>query len=334
MWFRERSLYEEGQYQKAIGALAEGEHLMDREGATWFVSTALGEDKDNVIVRSNGTPTYFASDIAYHYNKFLERDFARVIDIWGADHQGHVSRIKASVGALGIDPQRLTVLISQMVTLKRGDQLLRASKRTGDLITLPELVDEVGPDPCRYFFLARSPESQMEFDLELAKRESAENPVYYIQYAHARISSILKLAEERGIDFTDGDVSLLTHPGEMALVRKLVMLPELVESMARQPGAPPPAALRPGPGRCLPLVLPAVQGGLQRPGGRGADKGQAEAGEGVGGGAGSLPAPHGNGSPGADVDPRLFYGEVSPLPFSVGRVWPPSRLAFVVVALG
>ena len=232
VWFRERSLYEEGQYQKAIGALAEGEHLMDREGATWFVSTALGEDKDNVIVRSNGTPTYFASDIAYHYNKFLERDFARVIDIWGADHQGHVSRIKASVGALGIDPQRLTVLISQMVTLKRGDQLLRASKRTGDLITLPELVDEVGPDPCRYFFLARSPESQMEFDLELAKRESAENPVYYIQYAHARISSILKLAEERGIDFTDGDVSLLTHPGEMALVRKLVMLPELVESMA------------------------------------------------------------------------------------------------------
>ena len=232
VWFREHSLYEEGQYQKAIGALAEGEHLMDREGATWFVSTALGEDKDNVIVRSNGTPTYFASDIAYHYNKFLERDFSRVIDIWGADHQGHVSRIKASVGALGVDPQRLTVLISQMVTLKRGDQLLRASKRSGDLITLPELVDEVGPDPCRYFFLARSPESQMEFDLELAKKESAENPVYYIQYAHARISSILRLAEERGIDFTDGDVSLLTHPGEMALIRKLVMLPELVESMA------------------------------------------------------------------------------------------------------
>ncbi len=232
VWFRERSLYDEGQYQRAIGALADGEHLMDREGATWFVSTALGEDKDNVIVRSNGTPTYFASDIAYHYNKFLERDFARVIDIWGADHQGHVSRIKASVGALGIDPQRLTVLISQMVTLKRGDQLLRASKRSGDLITLPELVDEVGPDPCRYFFLARSPESQMEFDLELAKRESAENPVYYIQYAHARIASILKLAEERGIDFTHGDVSLLTHPGEMALIRKLVMLPELVESMA------------------------------------------------------------------------------------------------------
>ena len=232
VWFRERSLYDEGQYQRAIGALAEGEHLMDREGATWFVSTALGEDKDNVIVRSNGTPTYFASDIAYHYNKFLERDFARVIDIWGADHQGHVSRIKASVGALGIDPQRLTVLISQMVTLKRGDQLLRASKRSGDLITLPELVDEVGPDPCRYFFLARSPESQMEFDLELAKRESAENPVYYIQYAHARIASILKLAEERGIDFTHGDVSLLSHPGEMALIRKLVMLPELVESMA------------------------------------------------------------------------------------------------------
>ena len=232
VWFRERSLYEEGQYQKAIGALASGNHLMDREGATWFVSTALGEDKDNVIVRSNGTPTYFASDIAYHYNKFVERNFTRVIDIWGADHQGHVSRIKASVGALGIDPQQLIVLISQMVTLKRGSQLLRASKRSGDIITLPELIDEVGPDPCRYFFLARSPESQMEFDLELAKRESAENPVYYIQYAHARIFSILRLAEERSIDFADGDVSLLTHPGELALIRKLVMLPELVESMA------------------------------------------------------------------------------------------------------
>ena len=221
-----------GQYQRAMDALSSDNHLMQREGATWFVSTALGEDKDNVVVRSNGTPTYFASDIAYHYNKFLERGFSKVIDVWGADHQGHVSRIKAAIGALGIDPQRLTVLIGQMVTLKRGSQLLRASKRTGEFITLPELLEEVGPDPCRYFFLARSPESQMEFDLELAKKESAENPVYYVQYAHARISSILRLAEERQIDFDDGDVSLLTHPGELSLIRKLVMLPELVESMA------------------------------------------------------------------------------------------------------
>ncbi len=232
VWFREYTLYEDGQYQRAMDALSGGDHMMQREGATWFVSTALGEDKDNVLVRSNGTPTYFASDIAYHYNKFLERGFSKVIDVWGADHQGHVSRIKAAVGALGVDPQRLTVLIGQMVTLKRGSQLLRASKRTGEFVTLPELVEEVGPDPCRYFFLARSPESQMEFDLELAKKESAENPVYYVQYAHARICSILRLAEERQIDYADGDVSLLTHPGEMGLIRKLVMLPELVESMA------------------------------------------------------------------------------------------------------
>ena len=232
VWFRENTLYDGGQYQRAMDALSSDNHLMQREGATWFVSTALGEDKDNVVVRSNGTPTYFASDIAYHYNKFLERGFSKVIDVWGADHQGHVSRIKAAIGALGIDPQRLIVLIGQMVTLKRGSQLLRASKRTGEFITLPELLEEVGPDPCRYFFLARSPESQMEFDLELAKKESAENPVYYVQYAHARISSILRLAEERQIDFDDGDVSLLTHPGELSLIRKLVMLPELVESMA------------------------------------------------------------------------------------------------------
>ena len=232
VWFRENTLYDGGQYQRAMDALSSDNHLMQREGATWFVSTALGEDKDNVVVRSNGTPTYFASDIAYHYNKFLERGFSKVIDVWGADHQGHVSRIKAAIGALGIDPQRLTVLIGQMVTLKRGSQLLRASKRTGEFITLPELLEEVGPDPCRYFFLARSPESQMEFDLELAKKESAENPVYYVQYAHARISSILRLAEERQIDFDEGDVSLLTHPGELSLIRKLVMLPELVESMA------------------------------------------------------------------------------------------------------
>ena len=232
VWFRENTLYDGGQYQRAMDALSSDNHLIQREGATWFVSTALGEDKDNVVVRSNGTPTYFASDIAYHYNKFLERGFSKVIDVWGADHQGHVSRIKAAIGALGIDPQRLTVLIGQMVTLKRGSQLLRASKRTGEFITLPELLEEVGPDPCRYFFLARSPESQMEFDLELAKKESAENPVYYVQYAHARISSILRLAEERQIDFDEGDVSLLTHPGELSLIRKLVMLPELVESMA------------------------------------------------------------------------------------------------------
>ncbi len=193
-WFSEQSLFEQGQYDKAMSLLKEKGYRVEKEGAVWFSSTALGEGKDNVLVRSDGSPTYFASDLAYHYNKFIERGFERVIDIWGADHQGHVSRMKAVIGALGIDPERLQVIISQMVTLKRGDAIIRASKRTGEMITLRELVDEVGVDACRFFFLSRSADSQMDFDLELAKRQSADNPVYYVQYEHARICSILRLA--------------------------------------------------------------------------------------------------------------------------------------------
>ncbi len=232
VWFRERSLYSDGQYERAMDLLARNNHLAEREGATWFVSTALGEDKDNVLVRGSGVPTYFAADVAYHYNKFVERGFSRVIDVWGADHQGHVSRMKAAIGALGIDPDRLTIIVHQLVALKRGSQLLRASKRAGEVITLEELLDEVGPDPCRYFFLARSPDSQMEFDLELAVKNSNENPVFYVQYAHARVAGILELAAESGIDHADGDVSLLTDPAELALIRKILELPELIESMA------------------------------------------------------------------------------------------------------
>ncbi|TEU02875.1 MAG: arginine--tRNA ligase [Dehalococcoidia bacterium] len=231
-WFSEQSLFEQGQYDKAMSLLSEKGYTVEKEGAVWFSSTALGEDKDNVLVRSDGSPTYFASDLAYHYNKFIERGFERVIDIWGADHQGHVSRMKAVIGALGIDPERLQVIISQMVTLKRGDAIIRASKRTGEMITLRELVDEVGVDACRFFFLSRSADSQMDFDLELAKRQSADNPVYYVQYAHARISSILRLAEERGIDFGGGDVSLLTSDPELALIRKMLQLPEVMELVA------------------------------------------------------------------------------------------------------
>ncbi|MBI2872096.1 MAG: arginine--tRNA ligase [Chloroflexi bacterium] len=233
VWFRERSLYQSGQYNKAMGLLRQGGHTAEREGALWFTSTALGEDKDNVLVRSSGLPTYFASDVAYHYNKFVERGLQRVINLWGADHQGHVPRMKAVVGALGIDPSRLHIIIVQMVSLRRGDEVVKVSKRTGELITLRELVEEVGPDACRFFFLARSPESQMDFDMELATKQSADNPVYYVQYAHARIAGILRLARERGIDWSDGDVSLLAHEAELALVRKMVLLPELVESITR-----------------------------------------------------------------------------------------------------
>jgi arginyl-tRNA synthetase len=206
---------------------------VEKEGATWFASTTLGEDKDNVLVRSDGSPTYFASDIAYHYNKFIERGFDKVIDIWGADHQGHVSRMKAVVGALGLDPERLRVIISQMVTLKRGDEVIKASKRTGEMITLKELMDEVGVDACRFFFLSRSADSQMEFDLELAKRQSADNPVYYVQYGHARICSILRLASEKKIDYRKGDVSLLTSDAELALIRRMLEFPEVVELVSQ-----------------------------------------------------------------------------------------------------
>ncbi len=232
VWFSERSLYNNGQYQKAVSLLRQGGYISEKEGATWFVSTALGEDKDNVVVRSDGSPTYFAADIAYHYNKFLERKFDKVINIWGADHQGHISRMKAVVGALGINPERLKVIIAQMVTLCRGKELVRISKRSGDIITLREVVEEVGADACRFFFLSRSADSQMDFDLELAKRESADNPVYYVQYAHARIASILRLAQERGIDYRDGDVSLLVTETELTLIRKMLLLPEIIETVA------------------------------------------------------------------------------------------------------
>ena len=232
-WFSERRLYTEGEYDTALGRLREKGYLSQREDALWFNSTMLGEEKDNVVVRSSGEPTYFASDIAYHYNKFVGRSYDAVVNIWGADHQGHVPRMKAAVQGLGIDPDKLTILIAQMVTLKRGNEVVRASKRTGDFVTLRELADEVGSDACRYFFLSRTPSTQMEFDLELAKKESSENPVYYVQYAHARNAGILNLARERNIDWGKGDVSLLNDPSELALIRAMLKLPELVQQMAR-----------------------------------------------------------------------------------------------------
>ena len=232
-WFSEASLYKDGQYQRVMDLLRGRGYLTEKEGALWFVSSQLGEDKDNVFVRTSGAPTYFASDAAYHYNKFVERGFNRAIDIWGADHLGHVSRVKAVVGALGIDPDRLQVIITQLVTLKRGQEIVRLSKRTGDIITLREVIDEVGADACRFIFLSRSADSQSDFDLELAVRQSNENPVYYVQYAHARIASILRYAIELDIDWSRGDVSPLTMEPELALIRKMVQLPEMVEAAAQ-----------------------------------------------------------------------------------------------------
>jgi len=231
-WFSERSLYQGEQYGKAMELLRGRGYVVEKENATWFESSSLGEDKDNVLVRGDGSPTYFASDVAYHYSKFLERKFDTVIDIWGADHQGHVPRMKAVLKALGSDPEQLKVMICQLVTLRRGEEIVKVSKRSGDIITLREVIEEVGPDPCRFIFLSRSADSQMDFDMELAKKQSADNPVYYVQYAHARIASILRLAKQREIDHSQGDVSLLTTEPELTLIRRLVILPEIVERVA------------------------------------------------------------------------------------------------------
>ena len=228
-WFSEKSLYRKKQYQQTMELLQKGAYILKKDNAIWFESSALGEDKDNVLVRSDGSPTYFASDIAYHYNKFLERKFDTVIDIWGADHQGHVPRMKAAIKALGKDPEQLKIVICQLVTLRRGKETIRVSKRSGDIITLNELVSEVGADACRFFFLSRSADSQMDFDIELAKKQSVDNPVYYIQYAHARIASILRLAKQMEIDYGQGNISLLTTEPELTLIRRLILLPEIIE---------------------------------------------------------------------------------------------------------
>jgi len=229
-WFHESTLYREGTFDRIMQILREGGYLSEHDGAVWFDATHLGGDKDEVIIRSDGSPGYFASDIAYHYNKFVERGFDRVIDVWGADHQGHVPRMFTIMEALGLDPKRLTLVIYQLVTLKRGGEVVRLSKRTGDMITLREVEEEVGADAMRFFLTARSADSQMDFDLDLAKEQSDENPVYYVQYAHARICSILRYAET--LEGDDGDVHLLTHPSEMALVRQMLRLPEIVRTAA------------------------------------------------------------------------------------------------------
>ncbi len=233
-WFSERALYEgdASAYDTALASLRGNGHLAEREGALWLTSSDLGEDKDNVVVRSDGRPTYFASDIAYHYDKLVTRGFDLVIDVWGADHHGHVSRVEVATEAVTGQGDALHVLLYQLVTLKRGDEIVRLSKRGGSIITLDELVEEVGPDAARFFFLLRAPSSQMEFDLDLAVKQSNENPVYYIQYAHARLASILDRAQGEGRTPEGGDVALLTAPHELALVREMLRLPEVIEQVA------------------------------------------------------------------------------------------------------
>ena len=233
VWFSEKSLHEAGTIKEVIDLLREKDMIYEQEGALWFRSSLFGtDDKDEVVVRSNGIPTYFAADIAYHKDKF-DRGFDWVINIWGADHHGHVARMKGAMEAVGNNPDSLTVILMQLVRLFRGGEIVRMSKRTGKYITLNELVEEVGKDAARYFFVMRSPDSHLDFDLDLAKQESSNNPVYYVQYAHARISSILRATGQELPKARAVDLSLLKEPAELELIRKIADLPDEIAQAAK-----------------------------------------------------------------------------------------------------
>ena len=232
-WFSEKSLMANGELENCIKALEEQGLVQNKDGATWLLSTKLGEEKDNVLIRRDGRPTYFATDIAYHINKFQVRKFSKVINIWGADHQGQIPRLKSALSTLGIDETKLSIMLVQMVRFKQGEIAERLSKRRGNVIPVVDFVDEIGVDACRFFFLSRSHESQLEFDLDLAKKDSSDNPVYYIQYAHARISSILRLADSQGINFENGNVQDLGEPSELSLVKTILIFHDTIQTCVR-----------------------------------------------------------------------------------------------------
>ncbi len=235
VWFSEQTLHDANAIKSACDLLTERGYLYEKDGALWLKATEHGDDKDRVVIRDNGVPTYFAADIAYHRNKF-ERGFDRVINLWGADHHGYIARMKAAVGALGYSPEQLEVLILQMVSLYRNGELVKMSKRTGQSVTLNELIEEVGTDAARFFFTMRSIDSQLDFDMTLATEKTNENPVYYIQYAHARICSIMRqLAEAQITECAAGELKLtsLTEPEELALIKKLGEYPEMLQRAAR-----------------------------------------------------------------------------------------------------
>ena len=234
-WYSERSLTESGAVNKAIDRLRDSGHLYEKEGAWWFRSTDFGDEKDRVVVRDNGQTTYFASDIAYHMDK-LERGFDRVIDVWGADHHGYVPRVKAALQAMGGDPSKLDVLLVQFAILYRGGEKAQMSTRSGEFITLRELRKEVGRDAARFFYVMRKCEQHMDFDLDLAKSQSSDNPVYYVQYAHARIHAVLRQAADKGIDVEPSpgleNLERLVETHEQDLLKNLSRYPEVVESAA------------------------------------------------------------------------------------------------------
>jgi arginyl-tRNA synthetase len=232
MWFSERSLYDTGMVARAVSELEAKGHLYTQNGAKWFRSTAFGDEKDRVVQRDNGIYTYFASDIAYHLNKF-ERGFDRVLDIWGADHHGYIPRVKGALAAIGADPSRLDVSLIQFVSLLRNGHKASMSTRAGEYVTLQQVREEVGNDACRFFYLLRKQDQALDFDLELAKSQNNDNPVYYVQYAHARICSVLAQWEGDLMALANVDLTALSNEREYALCARLAEFPELIQSAAR-----------------------------------------------------------------------------------------------------
>ena len=234
VWFSEKTLHEANKIHEACDYLLEKGYMEKRDGALWLKSTEFGDDKDRVVIRDNGVPTYFAADIAYHTNKF-NRGFDRVINLWGADHHGYIARMKAAMQCMGFKPEQLEILVLQMVRLLRDGQEVKMSKRTGQSVTLNELIDEVGTDAARFFFVMRSIDSQLDFDLDLAVKKSNDNPVFYVQYAHARICSIMRQVAEAGITVQGkGNYRLLTEPVEVDLIKKLGEYPEMLAEAAKE----------------------------------------------------------------------------------------------------
>lgn len=234
-WFRESSLHKSGAVKQIVDMLTEKGQTYEKDGAIWFKASDFGDDQDRVLVRANGIPTYFVPDIAYHYNKLVTRGFDKAIDILGADHHGYIARMKAALTALGVDASKLDIVIMQMVMLVRNGETVKLSKRSGKAITLSTLLDEVPIDAARFFFNLRDPNTHLEFDLELAIEESSNNPVFYVQYAHARICSILRRMEEEGTGYSNIPVSELNfnHPAELALIRYIAALPNCINEAAK-----------------------------------------------------------------------------------------------------
>lgn len=235
-WFNESTLHKDGSVQRVIEQLKASGHTYEKDGALWFKTTEFGDEKDRVLVRENGVPTYLVPDIAYHYNKLAVRKFDKAVDIFGADHHGYIARIKASMTALGVDADRLDIVIMQMVNLVRNGEKYKLSKRSGKAITLSTLLDEIPIDAARFFFNFREPNSHFDFDLDLAVSQTSQNPVYYVQYAHARICSVLKKMNEEGIEVKSLDkaaLSVLTAPEEQEMIKHLATLPNVINEAAK-----------------------------------------------------------------------------------------------------